>query len=62
MVTLAYRGRALHLAGTERGHETMHDEAAVTGGLKQYGGGVLADRMSTALDGDHVSVKLSFNA
>jgi hypothetical protein len=62
LVELKYRGRPPNLSDPERGHERMHEEAAVTAGLKQFGAGARADRTSVAVSGDDVAIKLWFNA
>ncbi len=61
LVELKYRGRAPHFGAAERGHETAHEEAAVSAGLKSFGAGTHADRTNVAADGDEVTIKLWFN-
>jgi hypothetical protein len=61
LVELKYRGRAPHFGAAERGHETAHEEAAVSAGLKSFGAGTHADRTSVSVDGDEVTIKLWFN-
>ena len=62
LVELKYRGRPPSLAQTEAGHERMHEEAAVSAGLKGFGASSHADRTSISTEGDRVSVKLWFSA
>lgn len=61
LVELEYRGRPPHFGAVQRGHETMHEEGAVTAGLKSFGPGAHADRTSVSVKGDEVAVRLWFN-
>lgn len=62
LVELKYRGRPVRVSGVEHGHERMHEEGAVTAGLKSFGAGAHADRTSVSTERDRVSLKLWFNA
>ncbi|MGH6735550.1 MAG: uracil-xanthine permease family protein [Methyloceanibacter sp.] len=62
LVELKYRGRAPSLGAVERGHETVHEEGAVTAGLKSFAAGAHADRTAVAVDRGNVSIKLWFSA
>ena len=62
LVELKYRGRAPVLSEAQRGHERLHEEAAVTAGLRSFGASAHADRSSVSIEGDKVLVKLWFSA
>jgi hypothetical protein len=62
LVELRYRGRAPDFGTPAPGHERMHEEAAITAGLKSFAAGPPADRASVSTQADEVRIKLWFSA